>query len=81
LYLSEIMKKNNNFIEIESNFKRVEVDLANMPENPSLRKKYEKKKIIKKIMPPIDEIPRSTTDSGSKSQRMPDQKLETIASI
>jgi hypothetical protein len=38
------MKKNNNFIEIESNFKRVEVDLANMPENPSLRKKYEKKK-------------------------------------
>jgi hypothetical protein len=35
------MKKNNNSIEVESNFKRpcVEVDLANLPGDPSLRKK------------------------------------------
>jgi cellulose synthase/poly-beta-1,6-N-acetylglucosamine synthase-like glycosyltransferase len=57
------MKKKNDFIEIESNFKRsrVKVDLANLPRDPSLRKKYEKKKIIKKIMPPMDEIPGSAT--------------------
>ena len=35
------MKKNNDFIQLESNCKwpHVEVDLANLPENPSLRKK------------------------------------------
>ena len=35
------MKKNNDFIELESNSKRprVEVDLANLLRDPSLRKK------------------------------------------
>ena len=35
------MKKNNDFIELESNSKRsrVEVDLANLPIHPSLKKK------------------------------------------
>jgi hypothetical protein len=35
------MKKNNDSIELESNYKRlrVEVDLTNLPGDPSLRKK------------------------------------------
>jgi hypothetical protein len=35
------MKKNNDSIKLQSNSKRprVEVDLANLPRNPSLRKK------------------------------------------
>jgi aryl carrier-like protein len=35
------MENNNNFIELQSNFKgvRVEVDLVNLPTNPCLRKK------------------------------------------
>jgi hypothetical protein len=36
------MKKNNDSIKVQSNSKRpcVEVDLANLPRDPSLRKKF-----------------------------------------
>ena len=35
------MEKNNDFIELQSNFKRprVEVNLTNLPRDPNLRKK------------------------------------------